>query len=86
MRCQTNNCSRNLGPGNFSGYCHGCYMRTKQAEYRKKRKKEKRCLDCGKKVNRVISYPDGINGIRITKFPIRCYDCRIKQQVFKVKK
>ena len=85
MKCKTKNCCRNLGPGNLSGYCYCCYMKVKSAKYRKKRKKEKVCFDCGKKVNEKIIYPNGLDGIKIVEFPIRCYSCteRIKKKFLK---
>lgn len=85
MRCKTKDCNRNLGTGNLSGYCYSCYMRIKSAKYRKIKKDNKICFDCGKKVKEVVTYPNGLDGIKITKFPIRCYNCReqIKKKFLK---
>jgi len=55
MRCKTKDCNRNLGTGNLSGYCYSCYMRIKSAKYRKIKKDNKICFDCGKKVKEVVT-------------------------------
>jgi len=78
-------CGKVLVKWNKSGYCTNCGGYFRRKKYKEKVKREKRCLVCGGKVNPIITYPNGLNSIRLVRYPTKCYKCRIKQKVFKAK-
>jgi len=69
---------RNLSPTNKSGLCTSCYYKRKRKEVVEFRKKRGLCIDCGKKVNPTIIYPDGKRKFKQIKFYVKCYECRSK--------
>jgi len=80
-------CGKPLRDWNKSGVCSNCYPAYRQERYRKlvkerrKNLKEKQlCMDCGRPVKPIIIYPNGPNGPKEVKYPIRCYKCRLKQK------
>lgn len=81
-RCINQNCNRILPKENITGYCRKCYTHYASKQIRRKKKSEKVCYDCGKIVNPIITYPDGLNGPKEIQYPIRCYSCRIKQNKY----
>ncbi|MFW6283018.1 MAG: hypothetical protein ACOC1P_03120 [Minisyncoccales bacterium] len=78
--CKAEGCNRTLGRNNVSGFCSSCSYRERAKKYRKKQKERKKCFRCGKKVNPIITYPDGEKGPKIIKYPYKCYKCRKKDK------
>lgn len=78
-------CSKNINSNNKSNLCNSCYHRDYQKKVREKRKEKGLCIICGKKVNPIITFPNGINGIKIEKIINKCYNCRIKYKPKKLK-
>jgi len=68
-------CGKILRDHNKSGFCSHHYRIKKAKEIKKKRKENKLCINCGKKVELTILYPAGKTTSPIIKLPIRCYAC-----------
>jgi len=80
MKCKK--CGIFVSRNNVTGLCRNCRQNFKSKKQREKKKNEKRCIDCGKFVNPVIIYPDGLAGIKVVKNFFRCYKCRIKRKEY----
>jgi len=65
--------------------CRNCKVYYKNKRHREKKKVNNLCYNCGKPVKPIISYPNGIDGIKIIKHPTRCYNCRVKLKTYKAK-
>ena len=76
-RCKV--CGKILRDHNKSGFCSHHRMMEANQKMRKERKKNKLCIQCGKKVEPIILYPAGKTVPPIIKYPIRCYACRDRQ-------
>jgi len=72
-------CRKHLSSQNNSGLCNTHYRIEKQREYRIKKRKRHLCLDCGNKVEKIIIK---IGKIQIIKYPVRCLNCRKKQNEY----
>lgn len=72
-------CGRNIRTHNESSLCNGCYHLSRAVRNRSKKKLNKLCYDCGKKVNPIINYPNGEKGPKEIKYPTCCYKCRLKR-------
>lgn len=74
-------CQKVLREWNKSGFCSHHYRMDLFKQLRKKRKASHLCIQCGKKVEPIITYPAGDLVPPITRLPARCYACR---QMFKI--
>ena len=70
-------CNRNIRTTNKSGLCTHHYVLRNNAKYVKQKISKGLCIQCGKKVEPIITYLEGNKIKPITKIPIRCYSCRI---------
>lgn len=59
-----------------TGYCRHCSLYLSSIKRREKRKEEKRCIDCGKKLKPIILNPEDKDPIY--KYYYRCYKCRMR--------
>ena len=80
--CKCRECGKIIRKENKSGLCSHHYRIQHMQELRNYRKSKQLCVQCGKKVEPIIIYPAGDKVrpiIKIIKMPIRCYQCRQKQ-------
>lgn len=74
-------CGKLLRKQNKSGLCsHHLHMKLKKEKNQMKLKKHI-CVECDKKVEPIITYPAGNTIPPITKYTMRCYECREKRRM-----
>ena len=77
-RCKK--CGKAIRDWNKSGLCSHHYRIKIKKMLRKKRREKGLCIDCGKKVEPIITYPAGDTIPPIKSYPSKCYKCRIRQR------
>lgn len=73
-------CKNPISRKSITGLCRHCRQKERAKKYVKKLKKAHTCLDCHKDIKPIHTFPNDMGGIKITKYPTRCFGCREKKK------
>ena len=69
-------CKNPISRNSVTNLCRHCNSKERRKRWLSKQKEKRYCINCGKKVNPIITYPNGLDGIKKIKYTSKCYYCR----------